>query len=66
MNCDFIAPAKVGDWLECVAIPRRVGRTTVFINAELFSNGQLAMTASGVFKILTPVTDEQLARDFIL
>ncbi|MGI9273871.1 MAG: PaaI family thioesterase [Endozoicomonas sp.] len=66
MNCDFIAPAQVDAWLECVAVPRRVGKTTVFINAELFSSNHLVMTASGVFKVLTPVTDEQLARDFIL
>jgi len=52
LTCDFLAAAKLGAWVELRATPTRVGRELIFMRGEASADGQLVMTASGVWKLL--------------
>ena len=53
MTSDFLASARVGDWVEGTGRTSRVTRTLAFAEAELTCNGRLLFTASAVFKLMT-------------
>lgn len=52
LNVDYVAGATVGQWLECTGRITRETRTLIFIKGEVMADGELAMTATGIWKKL--------------
>lgn len=52
MTSDFLAAARIGDWVEGTARTTRVTRTMAFAEAEIRCGVRLLFTASGVFKLM--------------
>ncbi|MFT6556287.1 PaaI family thioesterase [Sneathiella sp.] len=52
LNFDFIASAKIGDWLEMRCDIIRQGVSVVFIRGELVSGDKITITADGVWKVI--------------
>ncbi|MDP6346182.1 MAG: PaaI family thioesterase [Alphaproteobacteria bacterium] len=52
LNMDYLAGAHTGDWIECSGRVTRQTRSLVFIKGQLSVDGELVMTASGVWKKL--------------
>jgi acyl-coenzyme A thioesterase PaaI-like protein len=50
MNCDFVRGARVGNWIEGKAVITRRTANFVFARCDLVSAGEVALSASGVFK----------------
>jgi len=51
LNCDFIAAARAGDWVEGAAEITRLGRSVVFVRGDLTVGGAPVLTANGVWKV---------------
>ena len=51
LNCDFLAPAKTGDWIEGWGEVVRRTRTLAFANATIELAGQPIVRASGIWKL---------------
>ncbi len=51
LQLDYIAPARLGDWVEGQADVLRVTRSMVFAQGLITSGGKLALRCSGSFKI---------------
>lgn len=51
LQTDFMAPAKVGAWVQGVAEVMRTTRSLVFVQGLVTADGELAVRTSGVFKI---------------
>jgi uncharacterized protein (TIGR00369 family) len=51
LQVDFMAAARLGDWVEGEMQVLRRTRTMVFMQGVVRSNGETALRASGVFKI---------------
>jgi acyl-coenzyme A thioesterase PaaI-like protein len=52
LNVDYLAGAKIGEWIECTGAITRETRSLIFIKGQLTINGQIVMMASGVWKKL--------------
>ncbi len=52
MNVNFVAPGKIGDWIEGEAKITRLTRSLGFAQARVFVEHRTLMTADGVFKFL--------------
>ncbi|PHQ66901.1 MAG: thioesterase [Sneathiella sp.] len=52
LNCDFIAAARPGDWIELKADLSKHGLSVVFIRGELLVDGNRILTADGIWKVL--------------
>lgn len=52
LDCSFVAPGKLGDWIECTAEIGRVTSSLVFMEGKLTANGRTIMQAKGIWKIL--------------
>jgi len=53
MSCDFVAPARIGDWVEGRCEVVRATRTLLFSNIYLTVGGEKILRASGIYKIPT-------------
>lgn len=53
LNCDFLGPAKEGDWIEGWGEVVRRTRTLAFANATIELAGQPIVRATGVWKLST-------------
>jgi len=53
MTCDFVAPAKVGDWVEGRCEVVRATRTLLFSNIYLTVDEEKILRASAIYKIPT-------------
>jgi uncharacterized protein (TIGR00369 family) len=53
MTSDFLASARIGDWVEGTGRTTRVTRTLAFAEAELYCGDRLLFTASAVFALMT-------------
>jgi len=51
LNCDFMAPGRLGDVIEAHIRISRITRTTVFASADFLAEDRLLMTATGLWKI---------------
>ena len=49
----FLAAAKQGQWLLCVARLNRIVSGVIFMEAELWAGGRQCMRASGIWKVLS-------------
>ncbi len=52
LNCDFLAPARPGDWIEAEGEVVRRTRSLIFTHVRVRTGETLLMTASGIWKIL--------------
>ncbi len=52
LNCDFVAGARLGDWLVATGDVTKHTRSLVFIRGKVECGDKLLMTASGVWKRL--------------
>ncbi len=52
LTSDFLASARVGEWVEGTARTTRATRTMAFAEGEIRSGSRLLFTASGVFKLM--------------
>jgi len=52
LNCDFIAAARPGDWIEIKADISKRGLSVVFIRGELLVDGNRILTADGIWKVM--------------
>jgi uncharacterized protein (TIGR00369 family) len=52
MTSDFLAPARLGDWVEGTAEVTRVTRSMAFVEGRLKSGSRTLLTASAVFQML--------------
>ncbi len=51
LNCDFLAPGRLGETIEAEVCVRRIGRTMAFLSAEITASGRLLLVASGIWKL---------------
>jgi uncharacterized protein (TIGR00369 family) len=54
LACDFLAPARLGSWVEGRAQVLRVTRTLVFAQCLISADGSPAVRSSGVLKLGPP------------
>lgn len=54
LNCDFVAAAQVGDWIEGEAEVTRRTRSVVFVRGTLRCGDRTLLCASGVWKPIEP------------
>jgi len=47
----FLASARPGAWIEGRVVMRRLARTLAFVDAEAISDGNVLVTASGIFRV---------------
>jgi acyl-coenzyme A thioesterase PaaI-like protein len=52
LSTHFIAPARLGDFVECEAEVMRTTRTLVFVRGTLMVDDRTCISAEGVWKIL--------------
>ncbi|WP_293948652.1 PaaI family thioesterase [Sneathiella sp.] len=52
LNCDFVASAKPGDWIETRATISKRGLAVVFIRGELVVGDRTILIADGIWKII--------------
>jgi acyl-coenzyme A thioesterase PaaI-like protein len=57
LQLDYMAPARVGDWVEGQAQVLSVTGGMVFVQGVITSGGKVALRCSGVFKIGPLMTD---------
>ena len=51
LTCEFVSPARVGDWLECRGAVTHLTRTLAFVRGEITVAEQIALTCSTVLKL---------------
>jgi len=51
LSCDFVSPGKLGEVVEARVRVTRRARTTVFLSADIVSDGRVLLVASGIWKI---------------
>lgn len=54
LNCDFLSPARPGDWVHGSGEITRLGQTLVFVRGALSVGRKGILTASGMWKIFGP------------
>ena len=52
LNTDFLGPAREGDWVEARGEVTKMTRSLVFGKSYVYANGNLILTATGVWKRL--------------
>lgn len=62
LQLDYLAPAKLGDWVMGEADVLRVTRSLVFMQGLITANGVPAVRTSGVFKLGAPFNPANLLR----
>ena len=51
LNCDFVGPAKVGEWLECRGSVTRLTRSIGFVRGQITVEERIIVTCSAVLKL---------------
>jgi uncharacterized protein (TIGR00369 family) len=52
LDCNFVSPARPGDWVECTGEIGRVTLSIVFIDGKLRVGDRVVMQAKGIWKVL--------------
>jgi uncharacterized protein (TIGR00369 family) len=52
LNCDFIAPGRLGDQVEARVRISHSTRSVVFLSGELVASDRVLMTATGIWKVI--------------
>ncbi len=50
LNCEFVGPAHIGDWIECHGEVVRRGKSMVYLQGRLTVGDRVIMTCSTVLK----------------
>ena len=58
MVTDFIAPARIGDWLEGRGTVTGAARSIMFARGELSVDGRAILTVSGTYKLRGQVSSD--------
>jgi acyl-coenzyme A thioesterase PaaI-like protein len=51
LNCDYLAPAKIGSWVEGTAEALRKTKSLFFAQGIATSDGEICLRANAIFKI---------------
>ena len=51
LNCEFVGPARVGDWVECRGAVTRLTRSFAFVRGEMTVEDRIVLTCSSVLKL---------------
>lgn len=54
LNSDFVRGARIGNWIEGKAVISRRTPNFIFTRCDLVCAGEIALSASGVFKVAGP------------
>jgi uncharacterized protein (TIGR00369 family) len=54
LTCDYLAPAKLGAWVEGRAEPVKITRKLVFAQGVATADGEPCLRFNGIFKIGVP------------
>jgi len=52
LDCSFVSPGRLGDWIECTAEVGRVTSSLVFMEGKLTASSRTVMQAKGIWKVL--------------
>ena len=52
LTTNFVAPARLGDWVEAHAQINRIGKSLAYCSGEIWAKNSLLMTATGVFSAI--------------
>ena len=52
LDCNFIAPGRAGEWIECQGEVTRVTKSVVFMRGRLVVGERMLMDAKGIWKVL--------------
>jgi acyl-coenzyme A thioesterase PaaI-like protein len=52
LDCNFVSPGKLGDWIECTAEIGRVTSSLVFVEGKLMAGSRTVLQAKGIWKVL--------------
>ena len=52
LDCNFVAPGKPGDWIECTGEVVRATSSVVFVEGRLKADGRSLLQAKGIWKLL--------------
>ncbi|HWD48388.1 MAG TPA: PaaI family thioesterase [Rhizomicrobium sp.] len=55
LTCDYMAPAKLGSWVEGRAEPVRITKGLIFAQGVATSDGEPCLRTNGVFKRMAPM-----------
>jgi uncharacterized protein (TIGR00369 family) len=68
LNCDYLAPARIGSWVEGTAEALRKTKTLFFAQGIATSDGEICLRANAIFKVTEPMgltmSPERLFSDF--
>ena len=48
VNCEFVAPVRLGDWVECRGEVTKLTRSLAFVRGAMTVDGETVMTCSTV------------------
>ena len=51
LNCEFVGPARVGDWIECRGGVTRLTRSIAFVRGQITVEDRIIVTCSAVLKL---------------
>ena len=51
LTCEFVSPARIGDWVECRGALTRLTRTLAFVRGEITVEDRIVLTCSTVLKL---------------
>ena len=54
VNCEFVAPVRLGDWVECRGEVTKLTRSLAFVRGEMTVDGGTVMTCSTVLRRWRP------------
>ena len=57
LTCNFLAGAKLGDWIEARARIDRIGKRTAYTSGDIRCGDECLLTMTGVFTIMRPRQD---------
>lgn len=54
LTSDFIAPARLGDWVEAEVEVLRAGRSVIYLQCMVRAEGKLLLRSSASFQVVAP------------
>ncbi len=54
LTCDYLAPAKIGAWVEGKAEPVRITKNLLFAQGLATADGEPCLRTNGIFRIMPP------------
>lgn len=54
LTCDYLAPAKLGTWVEGRAEPVRITKNLLFAQGTATADGEPCLRTNGIFRVMPP------------